>query len=61
MEPGPIHVLRLDTGDDLLDEITSYAADAGIAAAWLTYLGAVSRASLRYYDQDAREYRDFTL
>jgi predicted DNA-binding protein with PD1-like motif len=61
MEPGPIHVLRLNTGDDLLDGITSYAADAGITAAWLTYLGAVSRASLRYYDQDAREYRDFAL
>jgi predicted DNA-binding protein with PD1-like motif len=61
MTPGPIHIVRLNTGEDLLDGITTYAADAGITTAWLSYLGAVSRASLRYYDQDAREYRDFDL
>lgn len=61
MEPGPIHIVRLNTGEDLLDGITSYAIEAGIEAAWLTYLGAVSRASLRYYDQDARVYVDFEL
>lgn len=61
MQPGPIHVVRLNTGEDLLDGITSYARQAGITAAWLTYLGAVSRASLRYYDQDRRVYEDFVL
>lgn len=61
MEPGPIHVVRLATGTDLLDGITRYVIDNGIEAAWLTYLGAVSTASLRYYDQDMRVYRDFTL
>jgi predicted DNA-binding protein with PD1-like motif len=61
MEPGPIHLVRLNTGEDLLDGITEYVTDAGIDAAWLSYLGAVSRASLRYYDQDARAYRDFEL
>jgi predicted DNA-binding protein with PD1-like motif len=61
MQPGPIHLVRLDTGADLLEGITGYATEAGISAAWLTYLGAVSRAALRYYDQDERAYRDFTL
>lgn len=61
MEPGPIHVVRLNTGEDLLEGITSYAVEAGITTAWLSYLGAVSVAALRYYDQDAREYRDFVL
>jgi predicted DNA-binding protein with PD1-like motif len=61
LEPGPIHVVRLNTGEDLLDGITAYATDNGIAAAWLTYLGAVSRAALRYYDQDERVYVDFDL
>jgi hypothetical protein len=61
MEPGPIHVVRLNTGTDLLQGITSYVTDSGITAAWLTYLGAVSRASLRYYDQDERVYDDFVL
>jgi len=61
MEPGAIHLVRLNTGEDLLDGITEYVTTAGIRAAWLTYLGAVSRASLRYYDQDDRVYRDFEL
>lgn len=61
MEPGAIHLVRLNTGEDLLDGITEYVTGAGIRAAWLTYLGAVSRASLRYYDQDERIYRDFEL
>ena len=61
MAPGPVHLVRLNTGADLLDGITAFAAASGIEAAWLTYLGAVSRASLRYYDQDERIYRDFEL
>jgi predicted DNA-binding protein with PD1-like motif len=61
MEPGPIHVVRLNTGEDLLDGITGFAVEAGITAAWLTYLGAVSRAALRYYDQDERVYVDFDV
>ena len=61
MEPGPIHVVRLNTGEDLLDGITAFCGDQGIEAAWLTYLGAVRRASLRYYDQEALVYRDFDI
>ena len=61
MEPGPIHIVRLNTGEDLLSSITEYAAASGISAAWLSYLGAVSTASLRYYDQDERVYRDFEM
>ncbi len=61
MEPGPIHLVRLNTGADLLDGLTAFAEENTIEAAWLTYLGAVSRASLRYYDQDDRVYRDFEI
>jgi len=60
-EPGPVHLLRLETGSDLVDEITRFAVDHHVRAAWLSFLGAVRRASLRYYDQEAREYRDFTI
>lgn len=59
--PGAIHLLSLDRGDDLIDTITGYAADRGITAAWFTYLGAVTRASLRYYDQRDLVYRDLEL
>lgn len=58
-EPGPIHLLRAATGSDLVGTITDFAVSRSIEAATLTYLGAVRRASLRYYDQDAKEYRDF--
>ena len=60
-QPGPIHLLRLDRGDDIVGALTGYAADHGISAAWFTYLGAVSQASLRYFDQNALAYRDFTI
>jgi predicted DNA-binding protein with PD1-like motif len=60
-EPGPIHLLRLEQGEDLVDAITAYATNQRIQAAWFTYLGAVSRAALRYYDQVEMAYRDFTI
>lgn len=60
-EPGPVHLLRLEQGEDLVDAITAYATNARIQAAWFTYLGAVSRAALRYYDQVGMVYRDFTI
>ena len=59
--PGPIHVLRLEQGMDIVDAITGCATERGIRAAWFTYLGAVSRASLRYYDQVGHAYQDFTI
>lgn len=60
-QPGPIHVLRLEEGMDLVDTVTGFATERGIRSAWLSYLGAVSRASLRYYDQVGHAYRDFTI
>lgn len=60
-EVARTHLLRLPTGSDIVTEITGFAEEKGIEAAWLTYLGAVRRAALRYYDQVALEYRDFTI
>jgi len=59
--PGPVHILKLPVGADIVRTITAFAEEHGIETAWVTYLGAVRRASLRYYDQDAREYRDFDI
>lgn len=61
MEPGPVHLFRIPTGGDIYDDIARYAEANRIQAAWLSYLGAVRRASLRYFDQEAKEYRDLTL
>ena len=59
--PGPIHIVKLPVGADIVRTITEFAAEHGIDKAWVTYLGAVRRASLRYYDQDAKVYRDFDI
>jgi uncharacterized protein len=61
LQPARVHLLRLAAGTDVVDEITGFARDKGIRAAWVTCLGALRRASLRYYDQAALEYRDFTI
>ncbi len=60
-EPGPVHLVRLARGADLYDGLTDYARRHDIRAASLTFLGAVRRASLRYYDQEERRYVDFAI
>jgi len=58
---GTVHLLRLSHGADLYDEMSRFVIDNDIRAATVTFLGAVQRASLRYYDQEAGEYRDFVI
>jgi uncharacterized protein len=60
-QPGATHLFRLEAGDDIVAEITEFVTEHAIEAAWISYLGAVRRASLRYYDQNALEYQDFTI
>ncbi|NNF68888.1 MAG: DNA-binding protein, partial [Acidimicrobiia bacterium] len=59
--PGRVHLVRLATDSDLADSVTAYATEHGIGAASVTFLGAVKHASLRYYDQDEKVYRDFDI
>ena len=61
LEPGPIHVIRPERGEDIVDAMTAYSDEHHIRTAWFTHLGAVSAASLRYYDQTKLVYRDFTV
>lgn len=49
---------RLATDSDLVEEIQRVAAAQGIAAAWVSVVGAVRRASFAYYDQAERRYRE---
>lgn len=55
------YLLRLATGSDLLAELERHVRETGIRLGWLSGLGAVSRAGLRYYDQEAKVYRDLVL
>lgn len=60
-ETGQIHLVRIPTGEDLLGYLEDYVAERSIQTAWLSYLGAVQTAALRYYDQEQREYCDFHI
>ena len=59
--PGPVHLVRIPTGEDLLGYLEAFVTDNRIETAWLSYLGALQTAALRYYDQDEREYCDFHI
>ena len=54
--PGRIWVGRLDTGDDLVEEIERVCREKDVRAAWVSAVGAVRRASFAYYEQDERRY-----
>lgn len=56
-DDGRAGFVRLPRGADLLDGLTRAAAELGVRAGTLQVIGAVSRLSLGYFDQDERRYR----
>ncbi len=50
------YVARLEHGRDWRGQIEEFAAEEGIDAAFFMGLGAVSDATLLFYDQDDKEY-----
>jgi len=55
---GPAHILRPPFGSDLLRELQKYVLAKNINLAWLSGVGAVSHANIRYYDQPKQEWID---
>jgi predicted DNA-binding protein with PD1-like motif len=55
---GPAHILKPTFGADLLKELETFVRDKGINLAWLSGVGAVSRATIRYYDQEKKSWVD---
>lgn len=55
---GPAHILKPDYGSDLLKELQSYVVSKNINLAWLSGVGAVSEAVIRYYDQPEQKWTD---
>jgi hypothetical protein len=53
---GRVWVGRLETGDDLVDEIERVCAEHDVRAAWVSAIGAVKRASFAYYEQQEHRY-----
>lgn len=58
---GPAHILRPDFGSDLLKELQKFVHAKNINLAWLSGVGAVSKAIIRYYDQPTQQWVDLEL
>lgn len=56
-----VHILRPDFGSDLLGSLTDFCWSQNIELAWLSGIGALSRVSLRYYNQAKKDWVDFEL
>ncbi|MFO7819061.1 MAG: PPC domain-containing DNA-binding protein [Halanaerobacter sp.] len=55
---GEIYQGRLETGDDLVEELTAFVQGKDIKAGKISAIGAVQKAVISYYDQDDKEYYD---
>jgi predicted DNA-binding protein with PD1-like motif len=58
---GQAHILKPPFGSDLLPELERYVRANHINLAWLSGVGAVSRATIRYYDQPKQSWVDLDL
>ena len=47
---------RLETGDDLLEELNEFVQGKEIEAGKISAIGAVQKATISYYDQETEEY-----
>lgn len=50
------YLIRFHTGEEVVSGLTAFARSAGITAAWVNALGAVSEAELGYFDGEERQY-----
>ena len=57
---GRAFVGRLETGDDLVEEIERLCTEREVHAAWVSVIGAVRRAAFAYYEQDDRRYLELS-
>jgi predicted DNA-binding protein with PD1-like motif len=51
----------MDSGDEAMDQVYRFAESQGIAGAQITGIGAFERATLRYFDWQAKQYRDIPV
>jgi predicted DNA-binding protein with PD1-like motif len=56
-----IHVVVLDTGDQLIAELESFARSARIGTASISAIGGLSSASLAYFNVDTKQYEDIPV
>lgn len=56
VDKNNVHVLVLERGDNVIETITKYCAEKGIASGVFTGIGAVEKVKIGYYDLGKREY-----
>ncbi len=61
METAEVLMGRLPTGSDLLEGITALCRENRVLAGKITIIGALRKAKLGWYDEDAREYHTFEV
>ena len=54
-------VVALESGDRLIESITQFAAEEGLAASEFTAIGALVSAKLAYFDWDTKDYSDLPV
>ncbi len=52
---------RMEPGEDILRTIEAVSSEHGVRAGQLTLIGAVSMASLGFFDRESMEYKTFTV
>ena len=51
------YALIFEKGDEVMDGLTTFAKEAGLAGAHFTAIGAFSGATLGYFEKDRRDYK----
>jgi len=54
-------VTRMIPGEDILNAIQEIASDNKISAGQLSMIGAISKATLGYFDRQSKQYRSFSI
>ncbi|MCA1716034.1 MAG: DNA-binding protein [Actinobacteria bacterium] len=53
--------LVFDPGDEVMEELTNFAKENGLNAARFTAIGALSGATLGYFDMEKKEYEEIPI
>jgi predicted DNA-binding protein with PD1-like motif len=60
-ECGRVFLGRLAHKSDVIEGITSFCADNGLNAAFLSAIGALTMATIGFYDQEDRSYKTISI
>lgn len=54
--PAGVYMGRIDYGQDILESLELFCREHSITTAWVNLMGALSAATLSYYNQQTRQY-----